>query len=280
MESLFDDISNAFSGFDWENALEVGIITFVIFWLLRLLRGTTAMTVVRGISFVAVAIVVLSRVLDSVALNWLADNALAVLVLFVLIVFQPEFRRALERVGRARGLRSWLGLGRETYHDIVDVVAEATEHLSERHAGALMVLERETGLQDVVETGVRIDAVPSSELLEGIFYPNAPLHDGAVVIRPGRVVAASCILPATRDYHAHDGHLGTRHRAALGISEQTDAVVVVVSEESGMISLATDGRLIRRLDRRRLESLLGALLDGNGRRGRSRRDTQPSVTSS
>lgn len=143
-----------------------------------------------------------------------------------------------------------------------------------------MVLERETGLQDVVETGVRIDAVPSSELLEGIFYPNTPLHDGAVVIRPGRVVAASCILPATRDYDAHDGHLGTRHRAALGISEQTDAVVVVVSEETGMISLATDGRLIRRLDRRRLESLLGALLDGNGRRGRGRRDGQPSVTSS
>lgn len=273
MDTLFDDIVDAFSGFGWENALEVAIIAAVIFWLLRLLRGTTAMTVVRGISFVVVAIVILSRVLDSVVLDWLVNNALTVVVILVLIVFQPEFRRALERVGRAGGLRSWFGAGRETYYDVVEVVTAAAEHLSERHSGALMVLERETGLQDVVDTGVPVDAVPTRELLEGIFYPNTPLHDGAVVIRSGRVVAASCILPPPADFNSDDPQLGTRHRAALGISEQTDALVVVVSEETGAISLATDGRLIRRLDRRRLESLLDSLLNGAGRGARIRSAT-------
>ncbi len=280
MDKLWDDISEAFTGFDWENAVEIGIIAIAIFWLLRLLRGTTAMTVVRGISFVAVTVVVLSRVLDSIVLDWIVNNALAVLVLFVLIVFQPEFRRALARVGRTGGVRSWLGLGRDTYHPLIDVVAEAALHLADRRAGALIVVERKTGLQDVVETGVPVDAVPSAQLLEGIFYPHSPLHDGAVVIRPGRVVAASCMLPPSTEflpssvgYDAADGHLGTRHRAAVGISEQTDAVVVVVSEETGVISLATDGRLIRRLDQRRLESLLGSLLNGDRRGARQRRPT-------
>jgi diadenylate cyclase len=265
MNNFFEDIEDAFSGFGWESALEVAIIAVVVFWMLRLLRGTTAMTVVRGISIVVIAIVLLSRVLNSVVLDWLVNNALAVLVLFVLIVFQPEFRRALERVGRAGGVRSWFGAGHETYHEIIQVISSATEHLSDQRRGALIVLERETGLQDVVETGILVDAVPTTELLEGIFFPNSPLHDGAVVVRPGRVVAASCILPTSSDHDARHAHLGTRHLAALGMTEQTDAVVVVVSEQTGHVAVATDGRLVQRLDRRRLESLLDSLLTGNGR---------------
>ena len=267
MGNLFDDVADAFSGFGWESVLEVAIITAVLYWLLRLLRGTIAMTVVRGISIVAVAIVLLSRALDSTVLDWIVNNVLAVLILFVLIVFQPEFRRALERVGRAGGLRSWFGLGREAYDDLIKMVTETAVALSERRTGALLVLERDTGLQDVVETGVPIDAVPSAELLEGIFVPNAPLHDGAVVIRSGRVVAACCILPTSAASVAHPASLGTRHRAALGLSEQTDALVVVVSEETGAISLATGGRLIPRLDAGRLEALLSSILDGSGDRG-------------
>ena len=264
MDNLFQDIEAAFSGFDFESALEVAIISVVVYWLLRLLRGTTAMTVVRGISILVVVIVLLSRAINSVVLDWLINNALAVLVLFVLIVFQPEFRRALERVGRAGGVRSWFGVGHETYHELIEVISVATEHLAERRRGALMVLERDTGLQDVVETGILVDAVPTPELIEGIFFPNSPLHDGAVVIRPGRVVAASCILPTSSDRGTRHAHLGTRHLAALGMTEQTDAIVVVVSEQTGHVAVATDGRLVQRLDRRRLESLLESLLSGNG----------------
>ena len=257
MDQLFDDIGVAFEGFKARNALEVAVIALVIYSLLRLIRGTTAMTVVRGMSILAVGLVVLSRVLDSVVLDWLVNNALAVFVLFVLIVFQPEFRRALERVGRG-----------ESYADLVPVVAAVAGHLSARRYGGLIVIERETGLQDVVETGVPVDAVPTAALLEGIFVPNTPLHDGAVVLRPGRVIAASCMLPASSEVAVGDEHLGTRHRAAVGISEVTDAIAVVVSEETGAISLAINGRLIRRLDQRRLESLLAALLNGNSRAAR------------
>lgn len=269
---MFDDISDAFAGFGWQNAAEVALLAIALFWLLRLLSGTTAMTVVRGFSIVSVGVVVLSRVLDSVILDWVVNNALAVLVLFVLIVFQPEFRRALERLGRTGGFRSWLGVQRESYQELIPVLGESVEHLSRRHDGALIVLERATGLQDVVETGVRMDAVPTAELLEGIFYPHTPLHDGAVVLGSGRVLAASCTLPTSSSAAARAENLGMRHRAALGLTEHTDAVVIVVSEETGTISLATDGRLIRRLDRRRLESLLQAMLHHNGRHGRSRRD--------
>ena len=276
MDNLLDDIRDAFSGFDVQNVLEIAIIAFVLFWLLRLLSGTTAMTVVRGIAFVGVAIVVLSRVLDSVVLDWLVNNALAVLVLFVLIVFQPEFRRALERVGRAGGLRSWFGSGRESYTDMVGLITEATTNLAQRHVGAIIVVERETGLQDVVETGVRLDAIATAALIEGIFQPPGPLHDGALVLRPGRIVAASCMLPTAVNQNAIDPHLGTRHRAAVGITEGTDAVVIVVSEETGVISLAADGHLLRPLDRRRLEAHLAGLLNGGRGPGRS---GQPSTVS-
>jgi len=268
MDSLFDDIGDAFSGFDILSVFEIAIIAVVLFWLLRLLAGTTAMTVVRGIAFVGVSLIVLSRVLDSLILDWLVNNALAVLALFVLIVFQPEFRRALERVGRVGGIRSWLSPGGESYQDIVGVLTEATVSMAARNVGAIMVVERETGLQDVVETGVRVDATPTPELLEGIFHPGGPLHDGAVVMRPNRVVAASCMLPTAINQKAIDLHLGTRHRAALGITEQTDAVAIVVSEETGVISLAADGKLIRPLDRRRLENHLTALLGNHARHRR------------
>lgn len=282
MNNLFDDIEDAFSGFSWESALEIAFITLVLFWLLRLLRGTSAMTVVKGISMVTVVVLVLSRTLDSTVLDWIVNNAIAVIVLFVLIVFQPEFRRALEKVGRAGGVRAWLGLARDPAFDTVNVVTQVAARLSDSKTGALIVFERQTGLLDVVESGVALDAVVTSPLLEGIFFPNSPLHDGAVVISDDRVLAASCILP-TSDYRATgSAHLGTRHRAAVGLTEHTDAVVVVVSEETGGISLAMDGRLLRLVDSERLEAMLLPLMhvnnhssgDDNGRgRGDSRRVT-------
>ena len=268
-ENLFDDIENVFSGFGWAAVLEVAILTVVIFALLRLVRGTSAMPVVRGIGIVVVAIVVVSRVFDLEVLNWLVNNALAVLVLFVLIVFQPEFRRGLERVGRA-GVRSWLGMGRDGYDPLIEVVSVAAGALAQQRTGALMVIERETGLQEIADTGTPIDALPTPALLEGLFYPNSPLHDGAVLLRPERVVAAACTLPVSTRQTVRGAHLGLRHRAAVGISEQTDAIVVVVSEESGVISVATGGRLVQRLNEERLRTLLGTLTNGAWREFRLR----------
>ena len=241
------------------------MLALAIFWLLRLLRGTTAMPVVRGVGIVMVVVVVAGRLFDLEVINWLVENALAVLLIFILIVFQPEFRRALGQVGRA-GRWSWLGMRRTGYDDLIEVVTTATMDLARRRTGALMVVERDTGLQEIVETGVRIDAVPTPHLLQGIFHPNTPLHDGAVVLRPDRVVAAACTLPLSQEGLGRGlNGGGMRHRAALGITERTDAVSVVVSEEDGAISLATDGRLLQNLDEQRLRSLLAMLL--NGQRG-------------
>jgi diadenylate cyclase len=286
MNNLLDDIEDAFSGFNWENALEIAFITLVLFWLLRLLRGTSAMTVVKGISLVTVVVVVLSRALDSIVFDWIVNNAIAVIVLFILIVFQPEFRRALEKVGRVGGVRAWFGFAHDPARDAVSIVAQVTARLSDNKTGALIVFERETGLLDVVESGVGLDAVVTGPLLEGIFFPNSPLHDGAVVLRDDRILAASCILP-TSDYRATGSdHLGTRHRAAVGITEHTDAVVVVVSEETGGIALAMDGRLLRLVDSERLEAMLVPLMHVNNRsssdengRGRGDRRRMPALGS-
>ena len=279
MDKLFDDIEDAFSSFGWENALEIAFITLVIFWLLRLVRGTTAMTVIRGISIVAMVVVVLSRALDSVVLDWIVNNAIAVIVIFVLIVFQPEFRRALERVGRAGGVRAWAGIGRDPGIEAVRAISRASAALAERHSGALIVIERETGLRDVVDTGILLDAEISVALIESIFYPNSPFHDGAAVVQEDRVLAASCVLPSSAEHPAGLEYLGTRHRAAIGMSEQTDAIVVAISEETGGISLASDGRLIRVPDGAVLEANLIELMHGNGRGGNGRgRDGSRTIT--
>ncbi len=255
MGNLFDDIGNAFSGFDWNSAVEVALLSLGVFWVLRLLQGTTAMTVVRGIGIVTAGVVLVGRVLDLDVINWLVNNALAFLVLFVLIVFQPEFRRALERVGRAEVFGRLLST-RSAPRGALTAVAEVAERLARRRVGALIVVERETGLQDWVETGVPVDAVVSAELLEGLFEPNAPLHDGAVILRWDRVVAASCILPLAEAIMAGGHHLGTRHRAGLGITAETDAVAIIVSEETGDVSVARDGQLQGGIDPRRLRLVL------------------------
>ncbi len=268
-DDLFDAITDVFSGFGWPAVFEVAILAFVIFALLRLVRGTSAMPVVRGIGIVVVAIVLVSRVFDLAVLSWLVNNALAVLALFVLIVFQPEFRRALERVGRT-GVRSLVGVRRDGYDPLIDAVSVAAGELSAQRAGALMVIERETGLQEIADTGTPVDALPTPALLEGIFYPNSPLHDGAVLLRPERVVAAACTLPVSPQRTVRGAHVGLRHRAALGISEQTDAIAVVVSEETGAISVTMGGRLVQRLNEQRLRTLLGTLTSGAWREFRLR----------
>lgn len=251
MGSLINDIQVAFGDFSWSNALEVTAIAVAFYAGLRLLRGTTAMSVIRGMVLVVMVILVLGRLLDSVVLNWIVDNALAVLLIVVLVVFQAEFRRAFEHVGRAGGLKRW-GIIRQPYRTLIPITATVAHRLSQQGVGGLFVFERDTGLDELAEAGVRLGAEPTADLLESIFWPGSPLHDGAVLLRPSEVVAAAVILPTPAGDFAsrgpingqHDGvHLGTRHRAALTISEETDAIAVVISEETGSVSLAVGGLL-------------------------------------
>ena len=260
MDALINDIELAFREFSWTNLLEVTAIAVVLYAGLRLLRGTTAMSVIRGMVFVVVLISALGRVVDSVVLNWIVDNALAVLLIVVLLVFQPEFRRAFEHVGRAGGLRSWRGRYRP-YRTLIPMVATVAQRLSQQGAGGLFVFERDTGLEELASAGVRLGAEPTIDLLESIFWKGSPLHDGAVLLRPSEVVAAAVVLPTPSGDFAmrtlsgtqQGVHLGTRHRAALIISEETDAVAVVISEESGSISLSVGGELSSQLTAAALE---------------------------
>ncbi|MBI2303725.1 MAG: TIGR00159 family protein [Chloroflexi bacterium] len=253
MPPLSETVANILDRFDpVRGTLDILIIGAIFYWLLLILRGTTAMSLVRGLVIILLVGFLLSNLLQLTMLGWLLRNSLTALLVGVPIVFQPELRRALERVGRA----GWKELiSPQEWTATIDTVARACQTLSEKHYGGLMVLERDTGLQDYIDTGIPMDAMPSPELLVGIFYPNAPLHDGAAVLRSNRVVAAGCVLPLSNDI-AGGTLLGMRHRAAVGITEQTDAISVIVSEETGTISVAVNGRLVRHLDEARLRRLL------------------------
>lgn len=255
MSEFLDGLRDTLGELDIRSAFDILLIAAIFYWVLLLLRGTTAMTLLRGFAILLIAAFVLARVFDLRVLNFLLRNSLVGLAVAIPIVFQPELRRALERLGRA-GVRAWMG--RPGYEVLIDVIAEAAHGLAERRHGALMVLERDTGLEDYIDTGVRVDAAPSVELLEGIFFPRSPLHDGAVILRENRVVAAACTLPLSDD--SSGSRMGTRHRAALGISERTDAISVVVSEETGEVAVAANGRLVSRLDQGRLRATLSSLL--------------------
>ena len=238
------------------DVLDVFLIALIIYGAFMLLRGTAAIALLRGATIILIVIVILAQALNLEVLDFVIRNSLTGLIIAVPIVFQPEIRRALERVGRT-GFR-WT---RSPYDQLIDTVGRSALELASRKHGALIVFELETGLQSYVDTGVPIDAVPSVELLEGIFFPNAPLHDGAVILRENRVVAAGCTLPLSETRLS--GEMGLRHRAGLGVTEGTDAVSLMVSEETGMIAVAADGRLYPRLDETRLRGLLTRLLDSN-----------------
>ena len=244
---------------DARSAVDILLLTAIIWWLLLLVRGTTAMTLLRGAAMVLFGAFVLANVFDLTVINWLLRNSLTGLLVGVLIIFQPEIRRALERVGRT-GLHAIRGRG--AYERVIDVIAGASGLMARQRHGALIVLERETGLEDYITTGRRLDAEPSEELITGIFYRNSPLHDGAMVLRADRIVAAACTLPLSEAPLPQ--HYGTRHRAALGVTERTDAVSVVVSEETGEISVAADGKLMPQFSVEQLRQTLLALVGSNG----------------
>ena len=248
------DILGIFSHFQLRDLVDILLVTMMIWGLLLLVRGTRAVSLMRGVVLLVIAVVLASNFLSLTAFNWLIRNTLPALLVAVPVIFQPELRRALERLGRGGGLISFSSSETATIK-VSRHIARASQLLAERKHGALIVIERETGLQEYVDTGVPIDGEVSPELLLTIFHPNTALHDGAAIIRGDRIVAAACILPLAETSHVPRG-LGLRHRAAVGITEQSDAAVTIVSEESGDISVARYGRLVRHLDESRLREML------------------------
>lgn len=252
-----NELAALFQHLDGASVLDIALVAAIFFAVLYLMRGTQAEPLLRGVIILMVIVAVLGNVLTLPAFSWLFQRAIPALLIAIPVVFQPELRRALERIGRAGQLitapvRHVVGIDQT-----ITAIAQACQRLADRKHGALIVLERATGLQSYADTGVPIDSVITSELLQTIFFRNSALHDGAVIVRDNRVLAAACILPLTTSFMS-DRRMGLRHRAAIGVTEATDAIAVVVSEEHGTISIAHNGRIIRRLDAQRLETVLRA----------------------
>jgi diadenylate cyclase len=251
---------------DLKSLIDIGITALLIYWLFSLIRGTRAVSLVIGVS-VLFAVYAAARALDLRLLTQILQTIGLVGLFALVVVFQPELRRALERIGRV-GSFNWLlsPSAERTVEHVADEVARASSLLSTDGHGALIVLERETGLEEVAETGVMLHADISADLMRTIFAPRTPLHDGAVIVRDEIILAAGALLPLA-EMTVHTERFGTRHRAALGITEQTDAVVIVVSEENGQVSLVERARIVRNLSEPQLAKAIRALLAPD--RGRS-----------
>lgn len=253
-----NELARLLARLDWLDVLDILLVATVFWSLLFLMRGTQAVTLLRGVLILAVMIAVLSSVLRLRAFSWLIRNTLPAIIIAVPVIFQPEIRRALDQLGRAS---TWVGLGgltQEKSQPVIAAIVKACQKLSAQKYGGLIVIEREVGVQTYIDTGVPMDSLISPELLIHIFYKDTPLHDGAVIIRGDRIAASACILPLSSATDLTAKQLGLRHRASLGISEVSDAVAVVVSEETGTISVVHNGRIIRRLDHNRLQTILEA----------------------
>lgn len=252
MEEFVRSVISEIGIFD---VIDILIVAYVIYRILGFIVKTRAVQILKGVLVLIVALVV-SEFLDLYTLNWLCKGAVAVGAVAILIVFQPELRRALEYVGRGSFMRPGiLQENKEQVKHDVNQIVRAIDDFSANHVGALIVFEGQTLLEDIVETGTVLDATISEQLLGNIFYEGSPLHDGAVIIRGNKVHAAGCVLPLTGSQQIGK-NLGTRHRAGLGITEHSDALVLIVSEETGIISLARDGRMDRFIDKRTVEKQL------------------------
>jgi uncharacterized protein (TIGR00159 family) len=257
IDTLWGLISEQLSGYDpVRDTIDIVLVAFAVYWLLLLIRGTRAVQIMIGLLLLLGASLA-SQAFELTTLQWILDNFLASAVLIIIVLFQADIRRALARVGR--GVFPSVASREDT--QVVEEVARAAQSLAQRGCGALVVIERETHLSDLIEAGTAIDAAVKRDLLVSLFLPQSPLHDGAVVIQGGRVAQAGCILPLTLREELPEG-LGTRHRAAVGITEESDAVVVVVSEETRALSLVVGGVLAHGLDGARLREVLRDVLAG------------------
>ena len=265
----FDVLKAITSGFAQvrpEDFVDIAIIAFFLYKLIILTKETRAFQLLKGIAFLFLAALI-SDLLQLQTLSWVLNAVLASGIVVLVVLFQPELRRALEHIGRGKIFNSGLLQGfKPEENEIVNEMQMAILSLAKRRVGALIVIEQRTGLGEIIATGTRIDGVISAPLIENIFEPNTPLHDGAVIIRDGEITAAACFLPLAEDI-AVARELGTRHRAALGVSSISDSITIVVSEETGVISFAREGKLVRYIDQKALRDLLESIFVGKENAG-------------
>ena len=256
----FSSILSIIKNITFVNILDLLIVAHILYKFFMLIRETRAEQLIKGLILIFI-VTKLSEACGLVTLYWIIKNTITVGVIALVIIFQPELRKALEHLGRSKILTKKIFESEEEIENLVGEITAAAGDLSNSKTGALIIIEQETGLNDIVQSGIKIDAATSSALLENIFVENTPLHDGAVIIRKDRIVAAACVLPLTEQNVSNE--LGTRHRASIGITENSDAIAVVVSEETGTISLALNGRLTRNYTPERLKNVLIRLLKRN-----------------
>lgn len=257
-----ENLAAIFGQFTWLSALDISLVALAFYVALRLFAGTKGVQLLRGILVLVLIGVLAGSFTGLIAFSWLIRNSGLAILVAIPVVFQPELRRALERLGRTGFLLNRTRRSTGASRLIIELVNTCTR-LSQAQHGAIIVLADQTGMVESLETGVRIDARVEAELLLTIFYPGTPLHDGAVIVQDNLLVAAACVLPLTQRTLS-DTSLGTRHRAAIGITEETDALALVVSEETGTISAARNGRLARRLDDKRLRRVLERFYESRG----------------
>ena len=229
------------------DVIDTGLVAYFLYRIYIMLKNTRAAALVKGLMVLAVFVIV-SQWLHLHVIHWILEKAMTMMMVALPVVFQPELRRTLEQIGRGRLFRKRVEVDEDELHDMIQAVANAAMIMSQRKIGALIVFERAVGLEERIETGVKVDGLVTDSLLLNIFEKDTPLHDGAVIIRGNRIIAASCLLPLT-DARGLSQELGTRHRAAIGISEQSDAMVLVVSEETGTVSITRNGEIYRYLRR-------------------------------
>ncbi len=270
MNNILDEILFLIQRFTWSSVLDILLVTSAFGLILWLLRDTEALVLLRGVFLIVILLGLLTSVVNLPAFSWLINTITPALIIAIPVIFAPEIRRTLQRVGSASNLNIFRRKNqvatREETENMIQAVVKASVRLSDRHHGALITIQRATFLSQYIRSGVPLGSEVTPELLLQIFYPNTPLHDGAVIIVDNHIRAASCVLPLSASgvlNRTPDRSMGLRHRAALGISEVSDAISIVVSEETGGISVAHDGHLIRRLDADRLSSALRAFLISN-----------------
>ncbi len=261
-----DDIANFWYGLTINKnpfvILDILIIAIIIYWFYVLIKETRAIRILYGILILAI-VMILGQIFNLAGLNWILGKLFTMILVAIPVVFQPELRSALEKIGRAKFVGNYANLGKKEINEVVSDLTESMKNLSKNKTGALVVLVQNTGLRDIIDTGQIINARLSPKLLMTIFSPHTPLHDGAVIINGNKIVAAGCILPLSDD--TFDFNVGTRHKAAVGMSSQSDAIVLVVSEETGTISLSYNGQLSRDLTIKELEELLLDLMYNKSR---------------
>lgn len=266
MQDIISEVIFLFQRFNWLTVVDLLIVSFIFYTILRLLRNTQAQTLFRGMIFIIIIIMLLTTLVDLPAFSYLIQNTLPAMLFAIPVIFAPEIRRALERLGRAGPKRFFsrkVIMPQDQIKDAITAVAAAAKRLSSLQHGALIIFQITDNLQEYIDTGVALHSKISAELLLQIFYPNTPLHDGAVIISTDTISAASCVLPLSSVgilNKTADHQMGLRHRAALGITESSDAVAVVVSEETGDISIAHLGKMIREIKPENLENALQPFL--------------------